>query len=322
MAEMTLTKLKVTAEDEKRVKAMGFLRNKGTDCFSGRIITVNGKITAAQNKCLSEATELYGNGVVTFTTRLTVECQGIHYDNIENFQKYIAKEGLVTGGTGSKVRPVVCCKGTTCQYGLVDTFGLSEEIHERFFNGYATVKLPHKFKIAVGGCPNNCVKPDLNDVGIIGQRIPNFDEDLCNGCKKCAVVDSCPIKATKLEDGILTIDKDECNNCGRCIGKCHFDCIEDGTTGYKIYVGGRWGKKVAHGIALDKVFTDKEEALSVIEKIILFYREQGQTGERLSQTIERIGFEKVQEEVLSDAILDRKQEILDANLHMVGGATC
>lgn len=322
MAEMTMTQLKVTAEDEKRVKAMGFLRNKGTDCFSGRIITVNGKITAAQNKCLSEATDLYGNGVVTLTTRLTIECQGIHYDNIEKFQEYIAKEGLVTGGTGSKVRPVVSCKGTTCQYGLIDTFALSEEIHERFYNGYANVKLPHKFKIAVGGCPNNCVKPDLNDVGIIGQRIPNYDEDSCNGCKKCAVSDVCPIKAATLEDGILEINRDECNNCGRCIGKCHFDCIEDGTTGYKIYIGGRWGKKVAHGISLDKVFTTKEEALDVVEKLILLYREQGQTGERLSQTIERIGFERIQEELLSDAIWDRKQEILDAQLHLVGGATC
>ena len=60
-----MANLKVTAEDEKRVKALGFLRNKGTDNFSGRIITVNGKITAAQNKCLSEAAELYGNGNIT-----------------------------------------------------------------------------------------------------------------------------------------------------------------------------------------------------------------------------------------------------------------
>ncbi|WP_414632041.1 (4Fe-4S)-binding protein [Clostridium sp. UBA1056] len=317
-----ITQLKITAEDEKRVKGMGFLRNRGTDCFSARIITVNGKITAAQNICLSEATDLYGNGVVTFTTRLTVECQGIHYDNIEKFQEYIAKEGLVTGGTGSKVRPVVSCKGTTCQYGLIDTFGLSEEIHERFYNGYAKVKLPHKFKIAVGGCPNNCVKPDLNDIGIIGQRIPNYDEDSCNGCKKCSVEEACPIKVAKLEDGILEINKDLCNNCGRCIGKCHFDCIEDGTTGYKIYIGGRWGKSIAQGVPLSKVFTTKEEALGVVEKLILLYREQGQTGERLSQTIERIGFEAIEKELLSDDIWARKQEILDSKLHLVGGATC
>ena len=105
-----MSNLTVSAADEKRVKALGFLRNKGTDNFSGRIITVNGKITAAQNRCISEAAELFGNGNVTFTSRLTVEVQGIPYDKIEDFRAYIAKEGLVTGGTGSKVRPVVSCK--------------------------------------------------------------------------------------------------------------------------------------------------------------------------------------------------------------------
>lgn len=95
--------LTVSAADEKRVKAIGFLSNRGTDNFSGRIITVNGKITADQNKCLSEAAKLYGNGIVTLTTRLTIEVQGIPYDKIEDFRTYIAKEGLVTGGTGSKV---------------------------------------------------------------------------------------------------------------------------------------------------------------------------------------------------------------------------
>ncbi len=314
--------LTISAADEKRVKALGFLSNKGTDNFSGRIITVNGKITAAQNKCLSEAAELFGNGVVTFTTRLTIECQGIPYDKIEDFRAYIAKEGLVTGGTGSKVRPVVSCKGTTCQYGLIDTFGLSEEIHERFFNGYSDVKLPHKFKIGVGGCPNNCVKPDLNDLGIIGQLIPNFDEDACNGCKKCSVVDACPVKAATVINGVLEINEEECNNCGRCVEKCHFDAIEDSKIGYKIYIGGRWGKRVAQGIPLNMIFTNKEEAIDIIEKTILLYREQGKTGERLSQTIERLGFENVQSQLLSNDLLERKQEILKANLHVVGGATC
>ena len=314
--------LTISAADEKKVKALGFLSNRGTDNFSGRIITINGKITAAQNKCLSEAAELFGNGVITFTTRLTVEVQGIPYDKIEDFRAYIAKEGLVTGGTGSKVRPVVACKGTTCQYGLIDTFELSEEIHERFFNGYSEVKLPHKFKVGVGGCPNNCVKPDLNDLGIVGQRIPDYNEDECMGCKKCSVEESCPIKVAKIEDDILKINKDECNHCGRCIGKCSFDAINDGTVGYKIYIGGRWGKYVAMGIPLNKIFTDKEEALNIIEKTILLYREQGKTGERLSQTIERIGFENIQDQLLSNDLLERKQEILDAKLHLVGGATC
>lgn len=314
--------LTVSKEDEKRVKALGFLSNKGTDNFSGRIITKNGRITAEQQICIGEAAKLFGNGVVTYTTRLTVEVQGIPYEKIDEFRGYIEKSGLTTGGTGSKVRPVVSCKGTTCQYGLLDSFGLSEEIHERFYEGYRSVKLPHKFKIAVGGCPNNCVKPNLNDLGIVGQMIPNYDEDMCSGCKKCGVIKACPVDAVKVEDGLMQIDKEKCINCGRCVGTCHFDAIEDGTSGYKIYIGGRWGKNIAVGKPLNKVFTDKEEMMSVIEKTLLLYREQGKTGERFSDTIARLGFENVESQLLSDEILERKDEILSASLHEVGGATC
>lgn len=90
------------------------------------------------------------------------------------------------------MRPVVSCKGTTCQYGLIDTFDLSEKLHELYYIGYHGVSLPHKFKIAVGGCPNNCVKPNLNDLGIIGQRLPEIDLDKCKGCKVCQVENRLP----------------------------------------------------------------------------------------------------------------------------------
>lgn len=291
--------LTISAEDEKRVKQLGFLSNKGTDEFSGRVITVNGKITAEQMRVLSEAAEKFGSGVVTFTTRLTVEVQGIPFEKIEEFQAYIGKAGLSTGGTGAKVRPVVSCKGTTCQYGLIDTFALSEEIHHRFYEGYRQTALPHKFKIAVGGCPNNCVKPDLNDLGIIGQRIPTYDREKCRGCKKCAVEKSCPVHAAQMTGEVMERDERLCNNCGRCIGKCPFGCIEDGTVGYKIYIGGRWGKKTARGKELSRIFTSREEALDVIEKAILLYKEEGAPGERFAETIERLGFAWVEARLLS-----------------------
>lgn len=97
----------ISAEEIKRVKGLGFLNNKGTDLFNGRVITVNGKITAAQAKVIAEAAEKFGNGDVEFTTRLTVEVRGIHFDNIEPFREYIAREGLQTGGTGSVVLSLI-----------------------------------------------------------------------------------------------------------------------------------------------------------------------------------------------------------------------
>lgn len=317
MATLTISK-----EDEKRVKALGFLSNNGTDNFSGRVITVNGKVSAAQYKCISEAAELFGNGMITFTTRLTIEVPGIPYDKIEDFRNYIAKEGLETGGTGKKVRPVVSCKGSTCQYGLQDTFDLSEEIHKRFYKGYREVTLPHKFKIAVGGCPNNCVKPNLNDVGIIGQCIPNFNEDLCKGCKKCAISKKCPMDACEVIDGKLKIYEEKCIHCGLCNNKCPFDSIKNSQHGFKIYIGGTWGKKVSHGIALNKVFTDQEEALNVIEKAILLYKDQGVTGERFAATIERVGFENVEKQLLSNDLLERKEEIIKSEANLAENVTC
>lgn len=313
----------VTPEEETRVKALGFLRDKTTaDKFNGRVITRNGKITAEETRTIAEAAEMFGSGEVTMTSRLTMEIQGVPFDNIEPLREYLMQAGLETGGTGSKVRPVVSCKGTTCQYGLIDTFALSEEIHERFFHGYADVKLPHKFKIAVGGCPNNCVKPDLNDLGIIGQRIPLVDMEKCRGCKICRVENNCPIKVAKVENGKIVIDENACNHCGRCIGKCPFHAFENYTNGFRVYIGGRWGKRVAQGRYLDKVFTDKEEVLSIVEKAILLFREQGITGERFADTVARLGFENVQEQLLADDLLSRKEENIKAQKHLKGGATC
>ena len=313
----------VSPEEKTRVKGLGFLFDKRSqDRFNARVITRNGKITAEESKAIAEAAERFGSGEIAMTSRLTVEIQSVPFDNIEPLREFLAQYGLETGGTGSKVRPIVSCKGTTCQFGLIDTFALSEEIHERFYHGYRDVKLPHKFKIAVGGCPNNCVKPDLNDVGIIGQRVPLLDLEKCRACKICQVEKSCPIHVVHMKDGKPVIDEAACNHCGRCISKCPFQAIRYAQDGYRIYIGGRWGKKVAQGKYLNKVFTDKDEVLDVLEKAILLFREQGITGERFADTVARLGFDNVQEQLLSDQLLERKRENLSAQKHMKGGATC
>lgn len=310
---------KLSADEIKRVKGLGCLQDKRyEDVFNVRVITRNGKLTTEEQIKIAEAAEKFGSGEVTMTTRLTLEIQGVPYDNLEAVFAFLEEAGLETGGTGSKVRPVVSCKGTTCQYGLIDTFALSEKLHDLYYIGYHGISLPHKFKIAVGGCPNNCVKPDLNDLGIIGQRLPEIDLSKCKGCKKCQVQNNCPIKVAKMEDGKIQISPEECNHCGRCVGKCPFGAVNESLTGYKIYIGGRWGKKVAEGRSLDKIFTSEEEVIDVVERAILFFRDEGISGERFADTIARLGFDYVQDKLLNSKI-DKKQ-ILEKTV--VGGATC
>ena len=307
------------ASEIKRVKGLGCLWDKRfPDVFNVRVITRNGKITTEEHMCIAEAAEKFGSGEITMTTRLTMEIQGVPYHNIEPLLEFLGQHGLETGGTGSLVRPIVSCKGTTCQYGLIDTYGLSEKLHTRFYQGYHQVTLPHKFKIAVGGCPNNCVKPNLNDLGIVGQRVPMFDLEKCRGCKVCQVEKACPIKVAELKDGVLHVDPNACNHCGRCAQKCPFGVTTQFETGYRIYIGGRWGKKFAHGQPLEKIFTSEEEVLDLVERCILLFRDEGKTGERFADTVTRLGFDYVQDKLLNSYI--DKSAILHKSV--TGGATC
>lgn len=309
----------IPAEEVKRVKGLGCLQDKrNPDCFNVRVITRNGKITATEQKKIAEASEMYGSGEVTMTTRLTLEIQGVHYRNIEPLIAYLKENGLETGGTGSKVRPVVSCKGTTCQYGLIDTFDLSNKLHHIFYEGWHSVSLPHKFKIAVGGCPNNCVKPSLNDIGIIGQRIIDFDVAKCKGCKICQVEKACPINIAHLDGGKLVVSDSECNHCGRCLDKCPFGVSMNYTTGYAIYVGGRWGKKIEVGKRLSRILRSEDEVIQTVENAILLFRDEGISGERFADTVNRLGLEYTEGKLFSNKI--DKEKILKKNV--IGGATC
>ena len=125
---------KLPPEEIKRLKGLGCLQDKRYgDVFNVRVITRNGKITSEEHRVIAEAADRFGSGAVTMTTRLTLEIQGVRHENVQPLMDFLNEHGLSTGGTGSLVRPVVSCKGTTCQYGLCDTFDLSEKLHEKFY---------------------------------------------------------------------------------------------------------------------------------------------------------------------------------------------
>ena len=244
---------KLTQEQIMKVKGMGFLRNRGTDCFSGRVVPEGAVFSARDLRTLSELAEKFGNGKVGFTSRLCAEVIGIPFEKIDEAVDYAAQRGLFFGGTGAKIRPVTACKGTTCVFGCFDTQALAARIHREFYLGWRDVALPHKFKIGVGGCPNSCMKPSLNDFGIEGRRGGE----------------------------------------------------------YRIYVGGTWGKNTRMGTALSRLVRE-EEVLPLLEKTILWFKENAYAKERLGAAIDRIGTQALEEALFGDDLLRRKAEILAA----------
>ncbi|MEE1049303.1 MAG: 4Fe-4S binding protein [Clostridia bacterium] len=300
----------LTNEQITSVKGRGFLRNRGTDCFSGRIVTVAGLFTPDQLHAIAECSEKYGNGKVIFTARLAAEIVGIPFDKIPEAEAFMAERGLYFGGTGAKVRPITACKGTTCVYGNIDTQALAKVIYDKFYIGMRDVKLPHKFKIGVGGCPNSCMKPSLNDVGVEGCRAFSFDSELCRGCKKCAVAESCPTKAVSVVNGKAVIDTSKCTSCGVCVGKCPFGAVpKEAASVCRIFVGGTWGKTQRMGTLLNSVYS-ADEVPSVIEKVMLWYKENGYVKERLGAAIDRLGANEFEVAIKGNDLIDRRDEIL------------
>ena len=256
MEDIIMTKL--SQADIMSVKGKGFLRNRGTELFSGRVIAPGTVFTAENFKDLSFIASEYGNGKLICTSRQAVEIPGIAFEDIPKAIAYAETHSLSFGGTGNKVRPVTACKGTTCVFGSFDTQALATEIHNKYYVGWKGVVLPHKFKISVGGCPNSCIKPSLNDFGIEGNRVP-------------------------------------------------------GKVMYRIYVGGTWGKHTRMGTPLSRL-VDAEDVLPILEKSMLWFRENGYAKERFGMTIDRVGFDKLEKALFSDELIERKAEILEADI--------
>ena len=248
----------LTQEEIMSVKGRGFLRNRGTECFSGRVVAPGTVFTAENFADLSVLAKTFGNGKLMCTSRQCIEIPGIPFEKIPEAEAFAAAHGLAFGGTGAKVRPVTACKGTTCVFGNCDTQALATAIHRAYYEGWSGVKLPHKFKISVGGCPNSCIKPSLNDFGIEGRKIK-------------------------------------------------------GEPCFYVYVGGTWGKTTRMGTQLSRPVKE-EELLPLLEKAMLWFRENGYVKERFGKTIDRVGFEKLEAALFSDDLLQRREAILAAEL--------
>ena len=271
--------------DISALKAGGLMKQKEADLFSVRLRVVGGRMEAAHLQALAELASKYGRGHIHLTTRQGVEIPYVHFSNIERLREELARASLEFGACGPRVRTITACQGGSCSYGLIDSQALARKIDERVFGRSG---LPHKFKIGITGCPNACIKPQENDLGIMGIVGKAFHEDLCNRCNLCVL--ACPIPDTLEVQGDQLLYREEtCVHCGACIAACPTDAWERVGTGYAVFVGGKMGKRPRLGDRLPIAIRDEEHVLRIVDETIDWYAEHGQQRERFGVTLDRVG---------------------------------
>jgi dissimilatory sulfite reductase (desulfoviridin) alpha/beta subunit len=285
--------------DYATLKKGGFMRQRQKNRFSLRLRVIGGQLTAEKLAKISEIADRYGHGYIHLTARQGVEIPFIDFDDIEEIKGELATVGLAPGACGPRVRTVTACQGASiCPSGLIETSELAEEVDARYFGR----ELPHKFKIGVTGCKNNCLKAEENDIGIKGGMLPSWEAALCTFCGLCTAV--CPTDAIEKAgiDGrqTLRLKEDACIFCGKCAKSCPTDAWT-GRSGYLLSFGGTFGNNLFFGIPLLPILFEKKELFAAIDAAIAFFDEHGKAGERFVKTVERAGWDALRNQ-LADSV--------------------
>ncbi|MGE5892440.1 MAG: sulfurtransferase TusA family protein [bacterium] len=280
----------VSADELKRV---GIIEQRQKDYFILRLRTVGGDLGADELGVIARVSQKYADGRVHLTTRQGVEVNHVHIDNLEQARMELEENGITLGACGPRGRGIVACPGSAvCSSGIIETKELAEDLDSLYFRREA----PHKFKIGVSGCPNNCSKPVENDIGIMGGVLPGWEEELCVGCQLC--VNICPTQAIELREGKYELDIDTCILCGLCIRNCTVSAWREKKTGYTLYLGGTMGKRPRLGTRAKVLIETKKDLYRYIQRAFEFYHRHGRKKERFGHTLDRIGVEKALEEIL------------------------
>ncbi len=284
---MSLEKLDIAT-----LKKSGYMKQIQNDLFVVRLRVPCGNLTSKQLSGIAHLAEKYATGMVHITIRQGIQIPNVNIHQLDAITKELEDNGTPPGSCGPRIRNIVSCPGNSeCNYGVIDTYGMGALLDKEFFGE----DMPVKIKFAVTGCPNSCAKPQENDLGVMGIRMPAINTDACSGCGTCTFM--CPEKAIVLENEKIKILWDKCNLCGACVGTCPNDLITEEWTGYKILVGGKIGKHPKLGTELIDV-KSPQEAVAIFRKIINWVKKNAKTGERLGICLERVGFEKFRKEVL------------------------
>ncbi len=124
-----------------------------------------GVTSPSELRAIAEIAERYDVPTVHITGGQRIGLYGITKNNLPKMWGELVEAGFVSGHAyGKSLRTVKTCVGSEwCRFGTQDSTGLGIRVEKMTWGSWT----PHKFKIAVSGCPRNCAEATIKDFGIV-----------------------------------------------------------------------------------------------------------------------------------------------------------
>ena len=308
----------------KAIKKNAYRITKERGKTALRIRVPGGALEAKYLSLIQEIADEYGDGTIHITIRQGFEVPGIPFEKIDEINKRIKPiiQGLEldfgvniddpeAGYPAAGTRNVSACIGNkVCTFANYNTTNFARKIEKAIFpNDYHV-------KIALTGCPNDCIKAHMQDFGIIGMSEPQYDQDRCIGCEAC--VKNCKKRATgalKVVNGKVKKDERRCIGCGECVLKCPTGAwTRNPEKFYKLVIMGRTGKKNPRIARPFLEWVDEESIIKVITNTYDYIEQfinRSLPKEHIGYIVDRTGYQVFKEYALKDVKLGPKVKVAE-----------
>jgi nitrite reductase (NADH) large subunit len=116
-------------------------------------------------RAIADVVEKFNAPMVKVTGGQRLDIFGIRKEDLPAVWADLNAAGMVSGHAyGKSLRTVKTCVGSEwCRFGTQDSTGLGVKLERATWGSW----MPHKFKIAVSGCPRNCAEATIKDFGVV-----------------------------------------------------------------------------------------------------------------------------------------------------------
>lgn len=280
-----------------------------------------GYLSAGLMRGLADLADRYGHGYLRWTTASSLEF-GVQRERMLEAVAAANGLGMDVGSTGDDVRCISACPGSfRCDLALVNAPDVAYALGQATMDDQQYPGMPNKVKTAVSGCPNDCVRAQMQkDHAFLGvfRGAPvvdhrSMDRWLHEGGTGASagstgrvdldyLVRNCPGSAIERSGDSVAIDPASCRHCMLCINKCPA-IRPGGDRGVAWVAGGKYGHRGANGPMVGFVLApfipavppDYAEIVEIHKRFLDLYADYGRRKERVGDMLVRLGLRTVLE---------------------------